>query len=114
MRGAWGSIFQLTVMAAIVTTLMCGPVGALLAWFCFAVLDISLHAFVTFGGALNGFQGLLVWWALGFLPALAYAAYVLPCDFPVCSITRKIVLERANELRVRDGHRRALPSTTRP
>jgi hypothetical protein len=78
MRGVWGSISQLTVMAAIVTTLMCGPVGALLALFCFAVLDISLHAFVTFGGALNGFQGLLVWWALGFLPALAYAAYVLP------------------------------------
>ena len=78
MRRRLGSIFQLMVMAAIVTTMLCWPVGALLAWFCFAVLGISFHAFATFGGALNGFQWLLVWWTLGFLPALAYAAYVLP------------------------------------
>jgi hypothetical protein len=40
MRGVWGSISQVMLMAAIVATLMCGPVGALLAWFCFAVLGI--------------------------------------------------------------------------
>ena len=77
-RGIMRSIRQIAVMAAIVTTLLCGPVGALLAWFSFAVLGISLHAFVTFGGALNEFQGLLAWWALCFLPALAYTACVMP------------------------------------
>lgn len=60
-------------MAAIVTTLMCLPVAALLALFSFGVLDISFHAFLTFGGALSAFQGVLAWWTLGFLPALAYS-----------------------------------------
>ena len=69
---------QVTVMAAIVATLMCLPVGALLALFGFAVLGVSFHAFLTFGGALNGFQGLLAWWTLAFFAALPYAAYVLP------------------------------------
>lgn len=61
-------------MAAIVATLMYLPVGAILALSAFAVLGISFHAFLTFGGAFNGFQGLLVWWTLGFLAALPYAA----------------------------------------
>jgi hypothetical protein len=54
--------------------------GALLALLSFAVLGTSLHAFVTFGGTLNAFQGVLAWWALGFVPALAYAAYMLPWE----------------------------------
>jgi len=66
------------MMAAIVATLLWLPVGAVFAWLCYGVLGISLHAFVTFGGALNQFQGLLAWWALGFLVALAYAASLLP------------------------------------
>ena len=66
--------------AAIVATLLRLPVGALLAWLCFAVLGISLHAFVTFGGELNGLQGLLAWWALGFLAAFVYSAFLLPLD----------------------------------
>ena len=66
------------MMAAIVATLLWLPVGAVLAWLCFGVLGISAHAFVTFGGALNQFQGLLAWWALGFLVALVYAASLLP------------------------------------
>lgn len=62
------------LMAAIVATLMCLPVGAILALSAFAVFGISFDAFLTFGGALNGFQGLLAWWTLGFLAALPYAA----------------------------------------
>lgn len=61
------------VMAAIVTTLMGAPVWGLLASVSFGVLDISFHAFLTFGGALNAFQGVLAWWALGYLPALVYS-----------------------------------------
>ena len=77
MRHAGKSILHLVVMAAIVTTLMCWPVAALLALFSFAVLGISFPAFMTFGGALGGFQGLAAWWGLGFLPALVYSAFVL-------------------------------------
>jgi hypothetical protein len=65
-------------MAGIVTTLLWLPVGALLAVFCYAVLDIPFQSFLTFGGTFNRFMGLLVWWMLIFLPALAYAAYAMP------------------------------------
>ena len=78
MRRLLGSIPQMTVMAAIVTTLMCWPVGALLALLCFAVLGVSFHSFVTFGDTFNALAGLLVWWTIGFLPAFAYAAFMLP------------------------------------
>jgi hypothetical protein len=64
-------------MAAIVTSLLCVPVGALLAGLLF-LAGISLHAFATFGGALDGPQALLAWWVLGFLPALGYATYLVP------------------------------------
>ena len=80
MRSVWTSISQQMVMAAIVATLLWLPVGALLAWLSFGILDISPHAFVTFGDALNRFQGLLAWWAFGFLAALAYVAFLLPWD----------------------------------
>ena len=71
-------ISQTVVMAAIVTTLLCLPLGALLAALCYAVLDISFQALMTFAGTFNGFAGLLAWWTLLFLPALVYAAYAMP------------------------------------
>jgi len=42
------------------------------------VLGVSFHSFVTFGDTFNALAGLLVWWAIGFLPAFAYAAFMLP------------------------------------
>jgi hypothetical protein len=78
MRRLLGSISQITVMAAIVTALMCWPVGALLALLCFAVLGVSFHSFVTFGDTFNALAGLLAWWTIGFLPAFAYAAFIMP------------------------------------
>src|SRR5207253_2243159 len=59
MQQAWRSIRATAVMAAIVTTMLCGPVGALLALLSFAVLGISLHSFVTFGDRFNALGGLL-------------------------------------------------------
>jgi len=73
-----GSISQMTVMATIVTTLMYWAVGALLALLCFAVPGISFRSFVTFGDTFNALPGLLVWWAICFLPAFAYAAFMFP------------------------------------
>ncbi len=64
-------------MAAIVTTMLCLPVGAVLAGLLFFA-GISWQALLTFDGALNTFQGVLAWWAVGFIPASAYAAYVMP------------------------------------
>lgn len=65
------------MMAAIVTTLLFVPAAAMLAGLLF-LFEVSLHAFLTFDGALNPVQTVLAWWALGFLPAAAYAGYVLP------------------------------------
>jgi hypothetical protein len=72
------SLRATALMAAIVTTMLCVPVGALLALFSFAALGISLHSFVTFADRLNAFGGLLVWWVIAFVPAFAYAAWVMP------------------------------------
>jgi hypothetical protein len=68
---------EVALMAAIVTTLLCVPAGALLAGLLF-LFGTSLRAFVTFGGGLNAVQGIVVWWLLCLLPALVYVAYVLP------------------------------------
>ena len=64
-------------MASIVTTMLFLPVAVMLAGLLF-LLGISLHAFATFDGVLNAYQGVAAWWLIGFLPALAYSAYVLP------------------------------------
>ncbi|HYR33140.1 MAG TPA: hypothetical protein VEQ87_02495 [Burkholderiales bacterium] len=69
------SIRQIAVMAAIVTTMLCVPVGALLALFSFAVLGTSVRSFVTFGDRLDAVGGLLVWWLVVFVPAFGYATY---------------------------------------
>ena len=68
---------QLVVMAAIVTTALYFPLGALLLLLALA-LGMSLEAFLTFGGALTLLQGALAWWAIFFVPALVYSAYVMP------------------------------------
>ena len=66
-------------MATIVTTLFWVPLAAVLAGVLFLV-GSSLLALVTFGGALNAFLGAAAWWLIGFLPALGYAAYVMPWE----------------------------------
>lgn len=76
-RSALGPLPQVMVMAAIVTTLLLLPAGAVLAWACSAFAGVSLGAFVTFGDRLNRFEGLVVWWFLGFVPAFAYAASLM-------------------------------------
>lgn len=78
MRFVLRSIPQMVVMAAVVTTALCIPVGAVLAFLAFAFFGISLHALVTFGEALGSVEGLLAWWGLLFVPALAYSACMMP------------------------------------
>lgn len=64
-------------MAAIVTTMLCVPAGALLALLLF-FFGISLHALVTLGGTLHPVLGLIVWWLFFLVPALVYSAWALP------------------------------------
>lgn len=78
MRRLSDSIAKMVVMAALVATLLIIPVGAVLALVSFGLLGTSLHAFVTFGGTLSAFHGVLAWWLLAFVLALAYAAMALP------------------------------------
>jgi hypothetical protein len=78
MQATLRSIRQIALMAAIVTTLLCVPVGVLLALLSFAVLGTSIHAFVTLGERLNAFGGLLVWWVVVFVPSFGYATFAMP------------------------------------
>lgn len=72
------SVSQLTVMAAIVASLLYVPLGALVALVAY-VFGVPLSAVMTFGGALNNvFLGLLVWWLVVFAGAYVYAAFAFP------------------------------------
>jgi hypothetical protein len=73
-------ISRITTMAAIVTTLLWLPVGALLALLLYGVLGTPFQDFLTFADTFNRFQGVLAWWMVLFLPALAYATCVLPWE----------------------------------
>ena len=66
------------VMASVVTTALYAPVLAVLAFLSIALFGLSLHAFVTFGEALGAVEGLVAWWVVLFVPALAYSAFMMP------------------------------------
>lgn len=64
-------------MAAIVTTMLWLPAGALLALVAYGLFDIPLREFVTLGEAMHPALGLVAWWAISFIPAYIYAVLVL-------------------------------------
>ena len=70
------SFAQVTGMAVLVACLLYFPVIGALAFLCFALKGVSLHSFITFGDTYAPFAGLLAWWTVGFVPALAYSAFV--------------------------------------
>jgi hypothetical protein len=70
-------IGEVAMLAAVVTTLLFVPAAVLLAGVLF-LLDVSLPAFATFNGVLNAYQGTAAWWMIAFVPALAYALYLMP------------------------------------
>ncbi len=77
MRRRLALVGQTLVMAAIVTTALYVPVGALIA-LPFLAAGVSLGSVVTFGGLLPAPGGLAAWWAILFVPALVYSAFVMP------------------------------------
>lgn len=72
------SAAQMVLMAAIVASALFVPVAALLWLLALALFGVSLHGFVTFGGALGTAEGVAAWWAILLVPALVYAAYAMP------------------------------------
>jgi hypothetical protein len=69
---------QAMVMAAIVDSLLWAPIAALVWLFCYIAVGTSFQDFLTFGGEVNTFAGVALLWAVGFLPALAYSAFMMP------------------------------------
>lgn len=65
------------VMAAIVTSALYVPAGALIAA-PFLLAGVSLENVVSFGGLVPALGGLVAWWGILFLPALVYSAFVMP------------------------------------
>jgi hypothetical protein len=74
-----GHVGEVVMLAAIVTTMLFVPAAAMLAGLLF-LIGVSLSAFTTFNGLLNGWQGTAAWWTIAFLPALAYSVYVMPWE----------------------------------
>ncbi len=66
--------YEGALMAAIVTTLVYVPVGALVAVVAFLAFDVPLHSLLSFGGHTHIVAGLALWWGIAFLPASVYAA----------------------------------------
>lgn len=67
-------------MAAIVDSLLWLPFAALVWLLCFVFLGVSFQDFFTFGAKVNTFQGVVMMWAFGFVPALAYSAFAMPWE----------------------------------
>jgi hypothetical protein len=72
------SLSETAMLAAVVTTMLYVPACALLALLCFAVRDVSLAGFITFGGTYPAYVGALVWWVILFVPAFAYVTLLPP------------------------------------
>ena len=66
--------YEVALMAAIVTTLVYVPVGALVAVLAFVAFDVPLHSLLSFSGDIHIVAGLALWWGIAFLPATVYAA----------------------------------------
>ena len=77
MRLVLSSLPRMMIMAAVVNTALCVPVGALLALLAFA-FGVPLKSFVTFGDLLSAPEGLIAWWAILLVPSLVYSAYMMP------------------------------------
>jgi len=71
------SIGRLFVIAAIVATTWV-PVAALIAALASVLLDFPIRSLVTFGDRIHAAAGLVLWWLILCLPALAYTAAFMP------------------------------------
>lgn len=71
------SIGRLCVIAAVVATTWL-PLVALVAGLAIVLLDVPILTLMTFGGRIHAAAGLLLWWLIVCLPALAYAAVFMP------------------------------------
>ena len=77
MRAALAAVSQMGLMAAIVASMLYWPVGIVLALL-LAIAGIPLRALLTFGDSMAPYFGMLAWWLIAFVLALAYAALVFP------------------------------------
>lgn len=71
---ALDSTLRFLSMTGVVATMLCIPVGAVLAALAFVLFGLPLHSFLTFGERVLAPVGLVAWWALAWLPAAVYAA----------------------------------------
>ena len=72
-RREFPAIVQMALMAAIVSTLCCWPIGIAIA-LVLAMVGVPLDTCVTFGGALGRYAGMATWWLIFFALSLVYAA----------------------------------------
>ena len=68
---------QFVVVAAVVATLTCLPVGVAAALVLHA-FGVPFGALLTFGGRFHAAIGLVLWWLLIYVGACGYAAWGFP------------------------------------
>jgi hypothetical protein len=69
---------QMLVMTLVVATLFLLPVGGLLALGAWLLFGTTLESFVTFGGSIPAYMGLVAWWLVMVVPAMVWSAYMMP------------------------------------
>lgn len=79
MRAALKALSQMATMAAIVATLACIPVGAMLA-FVLHQFGVPLDTVLTLAGTVHASIGLVLWWLVVFAAACVYAAWLYPWE----------------------------------
>ena len=68
---------QFLVMAAVVATLTCLPIGVAAALVVHA-FGVPFDALLSFGGRLHPALGLILWWLFTFIGACGYCAWAYP------------------------------------
>ncbi len=68
---------MLTLMAAIVASMLYVPAAILVTLMCIAT-GVPLDIVVGFGGALGISSGMLAWWLLVYVGAMTYSVFVFP------------------------------------
>jgi hypothetical protein len=79
MRAVLKALSQMAVMAAIVATLACIPVGAALA-FVLHQVGVPVVALLTLDGSVHAAFGLVLWWLIVFAGSCGYAAWAYPWE----------------------------------
>jgi hypothetical protein len=78
MKLVLGNLPQLLVMSCIVATLFLFPVLGIAGLVGYYGFELPFNDLVTFKESVNDFEGVVAWWLIVLVPAIAYSSTVMP------------------------------------